>query len=160
MRHGWWRRCISRRLLYGDYYQPHNEFGLLLSFMLNVTCSLHQEPPRPPSPEPTVFTYTRLFHQGQSPSIGGPSSDFPYLNWTHLEIRLVGSHPLWGHYLYVVHTFISYTLFLTPFERKLERSQIYICLLRHKPKLICQPLCPWTRGWGRTAGHSHSFERS
>ncbi|KAI0764772.1 putative methyltransferase-domain-containing protein [Fomes fomentarius] len=43
------------------------------------------EPPRPPSPEPTIATYTREGNSGE---------------WTKIDIRLVGSHPLWGHYLW------------------------------------------------------------
>lgn len=41
-----------------------------------------KEPPRPPTPEPTIAVYDR--EQGGQ-----------------IKIRLVGSHPLWGHYLYV-----------------------------------------------------------
>ncbi|KIJ67324.1 hypothetical protein HYDPIDRAFT_84429 [Hydnomerulius pinastri MD-312] len=40
------------------------------------------EPPRPPSPEPTLATFSR-------------GRGFPDVN-----IRLVGSHPLWGHHLW------------------------------------------------------------
>ncbi|KAF9236770.1 putative methyltransferase-domain-containing protein [Melanogaster broomeanus] len=40
------------------------------------------EPPRPPSPEPTLATYSR----------GTAQPD--------VNIRLVGSHPLWGHHLW------------------------------------------------------------
>ncbi|KAI0711566.1 putative methyltransferase-domain-containing protein [Earliella scabrosa] len=45
------------------------------------------EPPRPPSPEPTLATYTR-----ERTVVGD--------DWTKIDIRLVGSHPLWGHYLW------------------------------------------------------------
>ncbi|RDX40800.1 hypothetical protein OH76DRAFT_1412676 [Lentinus brumalis] len=45
------------------------------------------EPPRPPSPEPTIATYARE---------RDASSDY----WKKINIRLVGSHPLWGHYLW------------------------------------------------------------
>ncbi|KAH9941276.1 putative methyltransferase-domain-containing protein [Epithele typhae] len=44
------------------------------------------EPPRPPTPEPTFSTYERE----------RPDDD----DWRKIEIRLVGSHPLWGHYLW------------------------------------------------------------
>ncbi|KZV80429.1 hypothetical protein EXIGLDRAFT_630171, partial [Exidia glandulosa HHB12029] len=47
------------------------------------------EEERPPSPEPTVATFTR-----DSSRI---SSDD---DWRELSIRLVGSHPLWGHHLW------------------------------------------------------------
>ncbi|KDQ17335.1 hypothetical protein BOTBODRAFT_64330 [Botryobasidium botryosum FD-172 SS1] len=46
------------------------------------------EPPRPPSPEPTVAVYHR---SRQTRSEDG---------WDRLLIRLVGSHPLWGHHLW------------------------------------------------------------
>ncbi|CAL1709263.1 unnamed protein product [Somion occarium] len=45
------------------------------------------EPPRPPTPEPTIATYTRTIH---------PQGD----DWSKINIRLVGSHPLWGHHLW------------------------------------------------------------
>ncbi|EJF58955.1 hypothetical protein DICSQDRAFT_156488 [Dichomitus squalens LYAD-421 SS1] len=44
------------------------------------------EPPRPPSPEPTTAVYTR------------ERSD--QTDWTTINLRLVGSHPLWAHYLW------------------------------------------------------------
>ncbi|KAF9264327.1 hypothetical protein L218DRAFT_926100 [Marasmius fiardii PR-910] len=47
---------------------------------------LYQEPPRPPTPEPTVSVYQRLKKPDESDS--------------EVRIRLVGSHPLWGHYLW------------------------------------------------------------
>ncbi|GBE87585.1 Protein N-terminal and lysine N-methyltransferase EFM7 [Sparassis crispa] len=50
------------------------------------------EPPRPPSPEPTVTLYTRDAELPPWASSGCP--------WSTIEIRLVGSHPLWGHYLW------------------------------------------------------------
>ncbi|KAF7426391.1 nicotinamide n-methyltransferase [Pleurotus ostreatus] len=43
--------------------------------------SVFTEPPRPPTPEPTIAVYDR--EQGGQ-----------------IKIRLVGSHPLWGHYLW------------------------------------------------------------
>ncbi len=49
-----------------------------------------KEPPRPPSPEPTFATYVREGEDTQTQS-----------DWTEVRIRLVGSHPLWGHYLCV-----------------------------------------------------------
>ncbi|KAF9482842.1 hypothetical protein BDN70DRAFT_874423 [Pholiota conissans] len=47
------------------------------------------EPPRPPTPEPTVTTYTRNGSKVTSPD-----------DWRSIDIRLVGSHPLWAHYLW------------------------------------------------------------
>ncbi|KAF4614189.1 hypothetical protein D9613_007581 [Agrocybe pediades] len=47
------------------------------------------EPPRPPTPEPTISTYTRDADRISSES-----------DWTKINIRLVGSHPLWAHYLW------------------------------------------------------------
>ncbi|KAF8970836.1 putative methyltransferase-domain-containing protein, partial [Flammula alnicola] len=47
------------------------------------------EPPRPPTPEPTLSTYTRDDDKVSS------STD-----WRKIDIRLVGSHPLWAHYLW------------------------------------------------------------
>ncbi|KAI0353398.1 hypothetical protein OH77DRAFT_1458476 [Trametes cingulata] len=49
--------------------------------------SVFTEPPRPPSPEPTVTTYTR--ERQAAPD-----------DWKTIDIRLVGSHPLWGHHLW------------------------------------------------------------
>ncbi|KAI0746548.1 putative methyltransferase-domain-containing protein [Daedaleopsis nitida] len=45
------------------------------------------EPPRPPSPEPTFATYRREREVNSG-------------DWTKIDIRLVGSHPLWGHHLW------------------------------------------------------------
>ncbi|KAJ7449599.1 putative methyltransferase-domain-containing protein [Mycena latifolia] len=48
--------------------------------------SVFPEEPRPPTPEPTVTVYER--------------EDDLFLNdWRDIKIRLVGSHPLWGHHL-------------------------------------------------------------
>ncbi|KAI0825951.1 putative methyltransferase-domain-containing protein [Irpex lacteus] len=53
------------------------------------------EPPRPPSPEPTFATYSRAANQdNQLHTSEGHDV------WSEIEIRLVGSHPLWGHYLW------------------------------------------------------------
>ncbi|OAX37745.1 hypothetical protein K503DRAFT_771204 [Rhizopogon vinicolor AM-OR11-026] len=43
------------------------------------------EPPRPPTPPPTFATYTRNTESETLPD---------------LKVRLVGSHPLWAHYLW------------------------------------------------------------
>ncbi|KIO33349.1 hypothetical protein M407DRAFT_241132 [Tulasnella calospora MUT 4182] len=47
------------------------------------------EPPRPPTPPPTFVSYTRDLSLEQRRT-----------GWTDLTIELVGSHPLWGHYLW------------------------------------------------------------
>ncbi|KAI0646123.1 putative methyltransferase-domain-containing protein [Trametes meyenii] len=52
--------------------------------------SMFTEPPRPPSPEPTAAIYIREKHNLEE------DVDF----WTSINIRLVGSHPLWGHHLW------------------------------------------------------------
>ncbi|OJT06456.1 Protein N-methyltransferase nnt1 [Trametes pubescens] len=49
--------------------------------------SVFTEPPRPPSPEPTITTYTRERKPDHS-------------DWSSIDIRLVGSHPLWAHHLW------------------------------------------------------------
>ncbi|KAI0077623.1 nicotinamide N-methyltransferase [Panus rudis PR-1116 ss-1] len=50
--------------------------------------SVFTEPPRPPSPEPTTAIYSRSQENARS------------ADWSSIEIRLVGSHPLWGHHLW------------------------------------------------------------
>ncbi|SJL04465.1 related to Putative nicotinamide N-methyltransferase [Armillaria ostoyae] len=50
--------------------------------------SMFPEPPRPPTPEPTFSIYKREKASG--------SAD----DWSELSIRLVGTHPLWGHHLW------------------------------------------------------------
>ncbi|KAH8988258.1 hypothetical protein EDB86DRAFT_3065599 [Lactarius hatsudake] len=47
------------------------------------------EPPRPPSPEPTIAVYE-----------SGVSDTGTPRPWSTITVRLVGSHPLWGHYLW------------------------------------------------------------
>ncbi|TFK68917.1 hypothetical protein BDN72DRAFT_841219 [Pluteus cervinus] len=50
---------------------------------------------RPPSPEPTFAVYRR--------------TDCEAREWKVIKIRLVGSHPLWGHYLWnAARSFASY----------------------------------------------------
>ncbi|KZV72532.1 hypothetical protein PENSPDRAFT_750827 [Peniophora sp. CONT] len=44
------------------------------------------EPPRPPTPPPTIAIYDRDAALGD--------------DWKQIQITLVGSHPLWGHYLW------------------------------------------------------------
>ncbi|PPQ74708.1 hypothetical protein CVT26_007559 [Gymnopilus dilepis] len=57
--------------------------------LLNGIAPTEKEPPRPPTPEPTVATYTR-------DAQNLPSDE----SWREIRIRLVGSHPLWAHYLW------------------------------------------------------------
>jgi len=60
--------------------------------------SVFTEPPRPPSPEPTIAVYSRdLCHHWGKDSL---SEDLVASDWDHINIRLVGAHPLWGHYLW------------------------------------------------------------
>ncbi|KAK0210398.1 nicotinamide N-methyltransferase [Desarmillaria ectypa] len=58
---------------------PDDELGL---------DSMFPEPPRPPTPDPTFSIYQR---EKASSSVE---------DWSVLSIRLVGTHPLWGHYLW------------------------------------------------------------
>ncbi|KAH6908819.1 nicotinamide N-methyltransferase [Coprinopsis sp. MPI-PUGE-AT-0042] len=51
--------------------------------------SVFPEPPRPPTPPPTTSTYRRKEWLVTDKS-----------TWKELRIRLVGDHPLWGHYLW------------------------------------------------------------
>ncbi|KAI0725727.1 nicotinamide N-methyltransferase [Fomitopsis betulina] len=51
--------------------------------------SMFTEPPRPPSPGPTVVVYKR---EAINTTDGS--------DWSEIPIRLVGSHPLWGHHLW------------------------------------------------------------
>ncbi|KAF8321349.1 hypothetical protein DL93DRAFT_2213498 [Clavulina sp. PMI_390] len=63
------------------------------------------EPERPQSPEPTIEIYDRVA------SIPSPDAkpDAPDRAWDRLSIRLVGSHPLWGHHLWnAARCFASY----------------------------------------------------
>ncbi|KAF8581945.1 nicotinamide N-methyltransferase [Ramaria rubella] len=59
---------------------------------------LFPRPPSPPPPEPTYAWHTRPLHEHRHQ----PNSE-------KLSIRLVGSHPLWGHYLWnAARCFASY----------------------------------------------------
>ncbi|RDB18927.1 Protein N-methyltransferase NNT1 [Hypsizygus marmoreus] len=60
--------------------------------------SIFTEPPRPPTPEPTTTVYTRELQREIAPE-----------EWKTIKIRLVGSHPLWGNYLWnAARAFASY----------------------------------------------------
>ncbi|OCB85862.1 hypothetical protein A7U60_g6993 [Sanghuangporus baumii] len=69
--------------------------------------SLFPEESRPPSPEPTVSTHIR--EKRTKPGDAKESDDIGKGVWSKIEIRLVGSHPLWGHYLWnAAKAFASY----------------------------------------------------
>ena len=57
-----------------------------------------QEPPRPPTPEPTIAVYENISNTTPEDN---RRHDLNLSSWSTISIRLVGSHPLWGHYLYV-----------------------------------------------------------
>ncbi|KAI9457210.1 nicotinamide N-methyltransferase [Lactarius psammicola] len=57
--------------------------------------SIFPEPPRPISPEPTIAVYERSVPDATT--AGTPHAPRP---WNTITVRLVGSHPLWGHYLW------------------------------------------------------------
>lgn len=67
------------------------------SFCINYV----KEPPRPPSPEPTFVTYFR-----DRPEVSA-SEEIQNIDhgleesWEKIDLKLVGSHSLWGHYLWV-----------------------------------------------------------
>ncbi|KAF8332332.1 putative methyltransferase-domain-containing protein [Cantharellus anzutake] len=55
------------------------------------------EPERPPSPEPTTERYTRSkANVNRARSDGVIAADV----WESIDVRLVGSHPLWGDHLW------------------------------------------------------------
>jgi len=55
---------------------------------LSLEC-IFTEPPRPPTPKPTLALYTRDHRRVQGDSNTGA-------DWRDIEIRLVGTHSLWG----------------------------------------------------------------
>ncbi|KAJ7077859.1 nicotinamide N-methyltransferase [Mycena belliarum] len=58
--------------------------------------SVFKEEPRPPTPEPTFEVYER-------------EDGLVFNDWHNIKIRLVGSHPLWGHHLWnAARAFASY----------------------------------------------------
>ncbi|KAF5378190.1 hypothetical protein D9615_007502 [Tricholomella constricta] len=60
--------------------------------------SMFTEPPRPPTPEPSIAVYNR-----ERPGRTGIE------DWKEIDIRLVGTHPLWGNYLWnAARAFASY----------------------------------------------------
>ena len=81
----YWRRFPLPRYHFHGRYNPAELPPIPLADPL-------QEPPRPPSPEPTIATFSRDASQNHN--------DLS-CQWSTIDIRLVGSHPLWGHYLWV-----------------------------------------------------------
>ena len=65
-----------------------------------ISYPLAKEPQRPPSPDPTwaVFTRNPETEQRKTATEGKIASGE---SWSEVQIRLVGAHPLWGHYLSV-----------------------------------------------------------
>ncbi|KAI9507651.1 nicotinamide N-methyltransferase [Russula earlei] len=59
--------------------------------------AIFTEPHRPPSPEPTIAVYDSVVEA--PPEHDQPTSS-PSPSWTTISVRLVGSHPLWGHHLW------------------------------------------------------------
>ncbi|KAI0249402.1 hypothetical protein BJV78DRAFT_1228221 [Lactifluus subvellereus] len=57
--------------------------------------AIFTEPPRPPTPEPTIVVYNN-----NSENAEAQLEDQPNRPWSTISVRLVGSHPLWGHYLW------------------------------------------------------------
>ena len=60
--------------------------------IIAISSHIPQEPPRPPSPEPTIAVYERSV-------IDDNTTVSEQTPWSTITVRLVGSHPLWGHYL-------------------------------------------------------------
>ncbi|KAG6337187.1 hypothetical protein ID866_1901 [Astraeus odoratus] len=57
--------------------------------------NMFTEQPRPPTPKATFVSYTRQRRDEGHPGDGPLMWDLP----AEVSIRLVGSHPLWGHHL-------------------------------------------------------------
>ncbi|KAG6901319.1 hypothetical protein C0995_013679 [Termitomyces sp. Mi166 len=92
-----WREsiaCWSAKCRNGECRMPHYDRSATLRAIQDYL----EEPPRPPTPEPTIAVYTReLSHR--------KSTD----DWEEIQIRLVGTHPLWGNYLWnAARAFASY----------------------------------------------------
>jgi len=75
--------------------------------------TIFTEPPRPPSPEPTIAVYENITsfddnlhlhqyqHRHQHRHHHHNHDHDPNLSlWRTISVRLVGSHPLWGHHLW------------------------------------------------------------
>lgn len=57
--------------------------------------SVFPEEERPPTPEPTVTTFIRSSNHAERGNVSSQQQI-----WDAIEVRLVGTHPLWGHYLW------------------------------------------------------------
>ncbi len=84
------------------------------------SCTLAwQEPPRPPSPEPTIAVYENIANLNPKDNNQHHHHDHDYDpssgQWSTITVRLVGSHPLWGHYLYV-------TIYVDPPHQKKKKA--------------------------------------
>lgn len=65
--------------------------------------SIFTEQSRPPTPKPTFITYVRDQNGRENDGLDSMS------DWRTVEIRLVGTHCLWGHYLWnAARSFASY----------------------------------------------------
>ncbi|KAG8942767.1 nicotinamide n-methyltransferase [Tulasnella sp. 419] len=53
---------------------------------------MFSDPERPPSPKATFASYARSFNEERPSDKSG--------SWQTITVRLVGNHPLWGHYLW------------------------------------------------------------
>lgn len=70
--------------------------------MKHLANKLIQEPPRPPTPEPTVTIYERDPRSRKAFQDTVPKSEIASEDdWKKIEIKLVGKTELWGHYLWV-----------------------------------------------------------
>lgn len=76
--------------------------GHLISLLALSSFHVIKEPPRPPSPEPTFVTYVRERSDVSSSEQKRIIGDGLEEHWEKIELKLVGSHSLWGHYLYAM----------------------------------------------------------
>lgn len=94
-----------------------------------------KDEPRPPSPSPSFD----LYHRETESRTG---------DWSSVEIRLVGSHPLWGHYLYIFTMRLESHWQLIDPMCKVERRQSICDVSRRSPRTISESKRDRTwRGW-------------
>ena len=116
-------RATAPELTYTDHGDEDDE-GLVLGTIFTVSCKsclasyslmiVHsliphkagrQEPPRPPSPEPTIAVYETITSPEDDHHHHHHCNHDPILTlWNTISVRLVGGHPLLGHYLYIQFT--------------------------------------------------------
>jgi len=72
-----------------------------LTICTHVPAWACQEPARPPSPEPTIAVYENIESLNAENHHGYQHHNPTPSQWSTISVRLVGTHPLWGHYLYV-----------------------------------------------------------